>query len=503
MFKKNYIIFLFLTLFSSFPFQLKCTQEEPKLLKLIDQIVKAERYWQQLQFSPFTRLLTRTPSSWVYTNWKTEIQDHLKALQELKQVTAKLLGKCKKNQNCSDKTFKELYSYAGEELLQHGIPDHFRRNWLKYSCAAAALIATTYKIKSILNKDIIASFNGSPEQYQSVWTKLSEHKPPLKFSRTTYGNHHIIRAEKEHQAFIEQTLRRVGISQEQSNFQIPTVHDTLHYCYDDDGNNYFKLFFNDHVLEPITNLWYKIFKRPVKRTILTYNTDDFDTILKTQLEDVAQTALEEGHYKNLFGAFENSSKKLREGRDLDELRQLRDGIREIGMKNGITNSILSDAIKGSWKKSTPAFFKAWNSLFEERNMQASQVSDNVAIMIEKQNLTIEFIALMPAALLAYCAYKGVKSTLNKNHQKNVINPLTQDLKDFETLLDKYKTETTDAYFDGMQMYWAYKLQKYAKLIDSKQRMYFDRDLKRITSGISPEHQQSIIFSILHYGIAHF
>lgn len=469
------------------------------LIGLLDQIVMAKRYWIKLSHNPVTRALTRPLSLWVKTTWKEEIAERLTVLDQLEKTVAQHLGKILSAQPLSFDTLEALRQETTITLKKNGIPPHLSRHWLSYSCAALIGALVTWKIKKTLENEKLITFSGSKQQYQAVFSHLSEQNPPFRFHGTTNGNNiHYFRIDLPQVHLAQEALAQERVNAATINERMPTITDTILNFYDKEGSNKLWIFFNNHLIDPLQSLYFKILKQPVKQNILsTNNTQDLVEDMKRYLEDLAQKALEEKNYDEFFTQFELATGKLNSERTLDQLRKLRGAISAKA-----SNTPYSTA----WKTLTggSAGFSALLSRLVELNLQVTEVADNVGTMIEKQELVIELVAMMPAALLGWLGYTGVKNFTNQRYHKHIITPLKDDLYDFKVLLDEYQYEKTpDLAFFGMRAYWINKLQDYTERIATEHRMHFARDLERLASNISVRHQKSIVTALLYYGVPSF
>lgn len=218
-------------------------------------------------------------------------------------------------------------------------------------------------------------------------------------------------------------------------------------------------------------------------------------MLVETLITVGQIALEEGNYDELFSPFERASKKINVLLSLEELQHLRDRIIEMGESKGVLNGFSYNmGRKLSFRNS--ALLSAYISEYIEFKMKCAAFFSGVKTFAN-------YLSLAPTAVLSFCGYKGTGLAVARHHYKTVIEPLTIDLKEFESFLYATFEKPKDAEYYGMQTYWVNRLKKYTPLITKKEREHFEADLEHMNPGLPIERQLNIVDSLLHHKLQKF
>jgi len=468
------------------------------IIALLNQTIEGQRYWNQIAFSSFNRIIHRPISSWIKLPWSHEIEEHLEALKKIKVTLAEILALLEIRPDHTIENLEQILSDAHTVLYNHAKPSHLSRNWIAYTCVTAAAVAITFTTKKFLNDTKLFDFQCSQEQFSAIYNRLAE-KNSIQFDAIQYNHHNYLKIAQENEWHVKEALSHIlkdSTKITEKNLQIT---DAFLYFYNEQGNNRIKIFLNKSLLDPLKNIYWKIFKEPVKKSILTCNTETHTQDLRIILTKVAQDALEQKDYDALFTPFEIISRKLASNKSIEELQAIHHGILHIAETNIAHN--LGRAISGR----KVALVSALIARAKEIDMKMAELISNVAIMIEKQNIVIELVAMMPGALLTYLGYKATKNALNRRHKKLVLNPLAQDLRDFEILLDEYRdADKLDYYFYGMRLYWVTKLESYFESIATEQRANFNHDITRLKNkNFSIEHQLNIVTGLLRYGLPNF
>jgi hypothetical protein len=494
--KKNIKIYMLLALL--LPLRLSGQQETKNgLIGLLDQIVMAKRYWNNLSYSPVKRALTRPASHWAHETWKEEIPNKL---EHLEATVAEMLGKTVGGINLEQERFEVFKKEVEKSLLQNGVPPHFSRYWLGYSCGAIAAGIAIYKVRQKLDDTCVFTFQSDDPVYDRVVSNLKTGDTKFNFHATCQATDRFIRTEKQYAPLVQTAIFK-GSNGTMPAKRTTTLNDAVMEFYNQKGNNVFKEFLQTGVVDPLNNLYKKLFEKTntksfgdPQKAALNY---------KTGLKALEFTALKEGHYPSLFDPREIQEGKIILHRSLEELETLREGALKIEQEQGlVANGAYYLGRKITGRPST--FADAWASKFKEVETKFAHGFDAVNKIDQKLTLMIEFCAMMPTALLGWMGYKGASSLMARHYQKTVIDPLKQDLHDFEILLDEHRHgKTSDLAFQGMRVYWVSKLCAYKDKIVSEHRMNFNRDLERLASNISVYHQLSIITALLHYGIPNF
>lgn len=494
-------IFLKAILFSVFfisSFYAALSYEKAQIIGLINQTIESERYWNQMNYSPLNRVIHRSISSWVKLSWSNEIKEHLEALKELKTRLAQTLAALDTDKNYALQEFKSVCTHAQKTVADHGKPSHLSRNWIAYSCLITIAAAIALKTKKYLNTTKIFEFESTQEQFSAVFNRLAE-KKSIQFDAVQHAGKNYIKVPSKDQWLIQEAINHILKDSQNITERNAQITDAFLYFYNEQGNNRIKVFLDKSLLDPVKNIYWKIFKEPIKKSILTCNTETHTQDLRVILTKVAQDALEQKDYDGLFTPFEVASRKLASNKSIEELQAIHHGILHIAETNIAHN--LGRALSGR----KVALVSALIARAKEIDMKMAELISDVAIMIEKQNIVIELVAMLPGALLTYLGYKGISSTLKNRHKKLVLNPLAQDLRDFEILLDEYRdTDKLDDYFYGMRIYWVTKLESYLESIATEQRVNFNHDITRLKNkNFSIEHQLHIVTGLLRYGLPNF
>lgn len=468
------------------------------IISLINQVIEGERYWNRMAYSPFERAIHRPISSWITAGWSYEIKEHIRVLQEIKTTLAETLATLENDSDYSPKTIESVYATASKIVACDGKPSHLSRNWIAYSCLTIGAIAAVLKAKQYLDNTKLFEFESNQQEWTAICNRLAE-KNALQFDAVQYQDKSYLKISENDQWHVKEALDHVLKNGTEIEVKTLQVTDLPLYFYNEQGDNRIKKFLDKSLFDPVKNIYWKIFKEPVKKSILTCNTDNHAEDLKIILAKVAQEALEQKDYDSLFTPFELTSRKLAPNKSIGELQAIHHGILHIAETNIAHN--LGRALSGR----KVALVSALIARAKEIDMKMAELISDVAIMIEKQNIVIELVAMMPGVLLTYAGYKIIKNTLEARHKKLVLNPLAQDLRDFEILLDQYReTHNLDNYFYGMQLYWIAQLESYLDLIKTEQRSNFDHDIKRLKNrNLSVQHQLSIVTALLRYGLPNF
>lgn len=115
----------------------------------------------------------------------------------------------------------------------------------------------------------------------------------------------------------------------------------------------------------------------------------------------------------------------------------------------------------------------------------------------------ESAKMTPFFLATYLAGRGIKNTTEWHRTTYFKEPLRDDLKDFINFLDEnLYTHVTNPAYKGLHYYWVSRLKGYKSFMSSKNRIYFEKDLQKLTRGSTLNHDIDTLRAILYHELDH-
>ncbi|MFT6765216.1 MAG: hypothetical protein ACJAZS_000083 [Alteromonas naphthalenivorans] len=264
--------------------------------------------------------------------------------------------------------------------------------------------------------------------------------------------------------------------------------------YDQNGNHLIKNLYTEHIKEPVVNMYNILTNNHNPQTLLVQNTQealnrfdqDLDTFITEAQDNDTITVIVNRHIPQ--------NVPLNEVDQQDKLAFL-DDILTFSAKQSISDI-------QSWHPfSTARTVKMLGNsgiLFAQQlRLEKMLATNTINQMSDKMNLTVEFMAAVPAMVGSYALFKGIRS-YSASHIKNYVNtPIKKLLIKLQLQLnkDRYK-QTPSFYTQGMSIYWISQLQDYTHRIPTQDREIYTSYLAQISdNALLPEQKITVIDSM--------
>lgn len=516
---------------------------ENKLIELLDQTIEAKRYWLTVGDRPWYRVATRPIRHWFSFSWQTEIKEHLSHLEDLQNVLAIKLGKNIAYESEEDSELREdiytLIIEANSTLKIHGTPSHAARNWFFYIGAAVAAYKVYQAGQNYLNSHVNFVFDESqrPHIIRALQDSQCNHSLTVDDSKIYVSSS--TEPDKEGRIPAEEFEERVA-KYVTHHTPVPTnIYDFKRSFLDEKGQFLGKTFVYTCLVNPVKAIWAKL-KEDGNTKKTTYTEDEKKlNQLKVRessidlLNYAATTKNKEGNLlypeiaaevdrqgslsklsdeslKNLIhdlpiplGEYLQSlgAEKLKEF--LKNLSPETDKMAYVGsyvtagvkaLENALKDKDLENTLEYKWIQYALAVFKS----------TAPQVLNNTSTFLNALEFLTESAKTTPFLLALYVSGRGIKGVHQWRRNHYFTEPLRYDLKDFINFLDEnLHTHVNNQAYKGLHYYWTLRLKRYRSFMDSKNRIYFEKDLQKLTRGATITHEIETLKALLYHELNHF
>lgn len=509
--------------------------KENRLIELLDDVIAAKRYWLTVGDRPWYRVITRPLHHWFYFSWQTEIREHVSTLDDLQNILAIKLSKVI-GEECQE-TDEDLYKIINDAktvLRIHGIPLHIARNWLFYVGAAAA----AYKIASFytayLKNTVVIKFD--PKDRDTIKEVCQNSK-----------NNHTLTLEKEALWFTTSQEKLEEFQKKLENYSVQPLQEARKA----NKNDLYRLFLTESGEFIPKAFWRVCAREPFDNicNLLKKNNEN----KKANLSELEEKSLKDAYAQSLLEALNLASQlKKSDGSNkypqiarhfninktfddlpLERMQQLlfneiplpvlerleqivKDAIRQgpgeavKACKDWLSSIFGSSSDKASDKNLS--FQEPRSYTFESKILEAGgnafkfytpTVTHSISNFTQALDFLTESAKMTPFMLASYLGYKGVTGANHWYRNHYFKEPLRYDLKDFINFLDEnLYTHVSNPAFKGLHYYWTARLKQYKKFMSNKDRIYFEKDLQKLTRGATISHEIEILRVILYNELEH-
>ena len=525
---------------------------ENKLIELLDHVIEAKRYWLTVEDRPWYRVITRPIHHWFNFSWQTEIREHLSTLDDLQSTLAIKLSKHITHNHGSDlseETKEDIYkliSHANSILKTHGVPLHVMRNWVFYVGAAVAAYKAAQLYQAYLQDTVIFKFDiKDKDTVISACRDAGEN-----YSLMEEGNTFWLTTSQTRKAKFEDT-ETVKEKFEDKLKKYPKI------IYTYTGatfNDLRKLLLDRNGQFLGTTLVEKCFINPSKKI---YNKLKNDNESKKNNYCLETQEANNRKYQEAKIIFLNKLVNEKNPQGINQFPDIVAALEHHGSFEGLSPETLDDLIGRVsipfFESSKKAFFDAAKQLFKElqsepdkagvlkswfdyilksaessississkpfddtpegayvRKLEAQvnaeypEIKNGVSTFIDALEFLTETAKMTPFFLTLYVGYKSTNGAAQWYRDTYFKEPLRYDLKDFINFLDEnIYTHINNPTFKGLHYYWTARLKRYKSFMDSKNRIYFEKDLQKLTRGSSISHEIETLRVILYDELEHF
>ena len=503
-------------------------KKEKKLVKnlttLIKKAKKADSYWAHVQHAPWRNAVTNLITLGVRKSWKDTIATKRTKLQKTIVNAATVLGELQVAE-CSESAVARAHRLLKKEkkmLAVHKIPHHFERQWPKYFIAGVSAASLYYIFTQKITVDEIK--NKACQLTEKLHEPIDDLKKfPAKIKSL---QDQIVTNEKMYQRDLVPFINEISNDpelvalMERSNIDLKVL------------------------VAPHSNLSdiQKVIDQ-IKSSVISYNISKASVLVSVpqdaQNYDVS-----------------NEAKLVRKGLDetAKKVKELNKALKAVTSQTKNPNLAIKtfldalDALVGkedldvlladfkTTVHNVAEFTTAFNLLLQNNHQSTDQALNNVGPLIVlsrqlieglkssslkviaqcilfelqyfkimvldgmyKSQLPIILVGAIPAALLCYGTYKGITKTYHAFTDMHSIEPLKQDLIQFELHLNRHrhtKQEQLSYFYHGMSRYWITQLQRYHIFMSSRDYALYEQSIEELGQvDLSPEQKMMIIESM--------
>ena len=525
---------------------------ENKLIELLDHVIAAKRYWLTVGDKPWYRVITRPIHHWYSFSWQTEIREHLSTLDDLQNTLAIKLSKHIAHEHGSDtseETKEDIYRLITEAnviLKTHGIPLHVMRNWIFYVGAAIATYKAVQFYQAYLKDTVIFKFNikdkdtvvsacrDAGERYslmeegETFWLTTSQTKKGKLEDKQTVKERFEDKLNKYpkidytftgatfndlRRLFLDRKGQFLGITLVEDCFLKPSekIINKLKNGSEAKTNNY------SLETQEANDLKYK----QARIVFLNKLVGEKDAQGKNQFQHIVDALEHHGSFSDissetlddLIGRVSipllDSSKKA----FFDAAKQLLKELQSQPDKASVLKSWVDSLLKAAESNINSISSRPFEDTPEgsyvrkleaQINAEYPPIKNGISTFINALEFLTETAKMTPFFLTLYVGYKGTTGAAQWYRNSYFKEPLRYDLKDFINFLDEnLYTHVNNPAFKGLHYYWTARLKRYKSFMDSKNRIYFEKDLQKLTRGSTINHEIETLRVILYNELEHF
>lgn len=512
---------------------------ENKLLELLDHVIAAKRYWLTVGDKPWYRVITRPIHHWYNFSWQTEIREHLSTLDDLQNTLAIKLSKHIAHEHESDiseETKEDIYRLITEAnviLKMHGIPLHVMRNWIFYVGAAIATYKAVQLYQDYLKDRVVITF----DKKDLITVR--------KACRDSGDNHNLMLSDSSlyittSQSKIEklQSMLDVHPIQPIEAARSATMQDLYRLILDENGQFIGKTFVKTCFITPVKNIWNKLQSSSTSQKTHLSEAEKEELLEKDAkpkailvLNKAVSMLDENGERKfqnivdehKILGSFEKlpykSVETLVDTIQLPVIEYAKKLALDEINKNGTyqTANHYVEKFDKWWNSKPKTDSNAPKQALEETldyaymdyfltvlKIQYPYIKNNISTFVNALEFLTETAKMTPFFLTLYVGGRGVANANQWYRNSYFKEPLRYDLKDFINFLDEnLYTYVNNPAFKGLHYYWTARLKRYKSFMDSKNRIYFEKDLQKLTRGSTINHEIETLRVILYNELEHF
>ena len=504
------------------------TKKQEKLVKnlttLIKKAKKADSYWAHVQHAPWRNAVTNLITLGVRKPWKDTIVTKRTKLQDVIVDAATILGELQVT-NFSESAIAHAQGLLKKEkkiFAAYKIPHHFERQWPKYLMVGASAASLYYIFTQKITVDDIKN-----KAYQ-LTEKLHE---PVDDLKKLPGKIKSLQAQMASSEIMYNEDAQVVVQEVMGDPELLAVVRSKNIALEVLSSPQSNVIDRQTVIDEIRNasINYR-FSKLVSLPSAAQNDQqsDYSKEANSIRDRLKQTDKE---IKKINKALEAVKREIKNPNLaiktlLDALEALvgkedLDGLM-VDSKTTVHNfAEITTVLNGLLQNNQSSTDQALNNvgplivlvrhLIEGLKSSSLKIIGRCALLkaqyyeilflegVYKSQLPIILVGAIPAALLCYGTYKGITKTYHAFTDMHSIEPLKQDLIQFELHLNRHrhtKQEQLSYFYHGMSRYWITQLQRYHIFMSSRDYALYEQSIDELGQvDLSPEQKMMIIESM--------
>ncbi len=442
-----------------------------KVVLLLDQVHRAQAYWQSKAHDHKLVFWKRRPSTWLTQTRKTDIAFHQKQLAQQRTELIHTLALLSENSNpLSCSAFSKLSTRTAQTLAFHGMPSHFKNHWISYAEIAALTAIITFSLYYIQNY--------KTDSFKNLYP-LSKRENDLSSELFTTDIKH-------NEQLYEDTVTKVLTNAMTVAQTTPLMHQALQ------GKTIEKLTFTEkqRIFLKLTAELGNIVNTEIKHAGAFLQRENQKSTDAT--EGVAFfTPLEDsGYYPELYR--KNIKKINLIGTTVNEFKELAQSLGEEAQKYAILMNRLTE--KNTDLVGLTTQILTTHAL--ELKLKEACISHMAQSTIRDAKKAI------PLAIGLYIGYLGMSNIYQHTIGISLVIPLKKDLISLQLVLNKERYAkdyaTLSQGFKGECFYWLQRLHRYKDKLPVPYRAMYRRYLDDLENPtLLPEQKMTIITCLFH------